>query len=333
MKGIVCEKFGPPEVLKLKEIEKPVPKDNEILIRNYASSINKSDMMFRNAKLESAIFWTLRTLLRPLIRFEVGIRKPKRKIPGGDFAGEIVSVGKDVTEWKEGDKVYGYSDAGGALAEFLCLPASYRKLTKMPSNMGFQEAGTVPGGAPPALTGLRDLGNLQKGQKILIIGASSGIGTFAVQIAKVYGAEVTGVCGPTNLDMVMELGADYVIDYTKEDYIKNGKKYDVVFDVVVVNTFSRCKKILSENGYYVSNNPLNSKKHLFYMITGRNKQFKQGSTDESAENLSILRDWIEQGKVKPIIDKVFPLDQAAEAHRYYETGHANGRVVISIGDD
>jgi NADPH:quinone reductase-like Zn-dependent oxidoreductase len=329
MKAIVCEKFVPPEVLELKEVEKPTPKDNEILIRNYASSINKSDMMYRNAKLEPSIFWTFRTLLRPLIRFEVGIRKPKRKIPGGDFAGEIVSVGKDVTEWKEGDKVYGYSDAGGAFAEYLCLPASYRKLTKMPANLSFQEAAVVPGGAPPALTGLRDLGNLQKGQKILLIGASSGIGTYAVQIAKIYGAEVTGVCGPKNINMVTELGADFVIDYTKEDYTKNDKKYDVIFDIVVVNTFSRCKHILTENGLYVANNPLNSKRHLLYMIIG-NKQFKQGSTDEGAENLSVLRDWIEEGKVKPIIDKVYPLDQAAEAHRYYETGHANGRIVINI---
>lgn len=328
MKAIVCEKFGPPEVLELKEIEKPMPKDNEVLIKNYASAINTGDILYRTAKLPPAIFWSARILFRPLVRIMLGIRKPKRRIPGGDFAGEIVSVGKDVLDWKEGDKVYGYSDAGGSLAEYLCLPASYKKLTKMPAKMSFQEAGAVPGGASPALTGIRDLGNLQKGQKILIIGASGGIGTYAVQIAKILDAEVTGVCGPDNVDMVKEIGADYVIDYAKEDYTKNDKKYDVIFDVIAVNTFSKCKKILTKNGLYVSNNPLNSKKHLLYILT--NKRFKQGATKESAENLSSLRNWIEDGKIKSVIDKVYQLDQAAEAHRHYETGHAKGRVVISL---
>ncbi|MHA2365197.1 MAG: NAD(P)-dependent alcohol dehydrogenase [Candidatus Hodarchaeales archaeon] len=329
MKAIVCEKFGSPDVLKLKEIEKPMPKDNEVLIKNYASSINTADIMYRNAKLPPAIFWSARMLFRPLIRFEVGFRKPKIRIPGSDFAGEIVSVGKDVTDWKEGDKVYGYSDTGGSLAEYLCLPASYRKLTRIPANMNFQEAGAVPGGASPALTGLRDLADLQKGQKILIIGASGGIGTFAVQMAKhVYETEVTAVCGSNNVDMVKEIGADFVIDYTKEDYTKNDNKYDVIFDAIAINTLSRCKKILTKEGLYVSNNPLSSKKQLLHMMTSKN--FKSGATDESSENLSLIRDWIEGGKIKSVIDTVYPLDQAAEAHRHYETGHAKGRVVISI---
>jgi NADPH:quinone reductase-like Zn-dependent oxidoreductase len=329
MKAIVCEKFGGPDVLKLKEIEKPVPKDNEILIRSHGSSVNTGDIVYRNAKSPPALFWSARVLMRPFIGFIAGFRKPKIKIPGCDFVGKIVSIGKNVTIWNVGDRVYGFSDEGGALAEFFCLPADYRKLTKMPSNMSFQEAAAVPGAASPALTGIRDLANLQEGQKILIVGASGGIGTYAVQIAKLHGVEVTGVCGPNNVEMLKEIGADHVIDYTKEDYTKDNKKYDIIFDVVGKATFSKCKKILTKNGLFVSNNPINSKKHLFYMMTG-NKRFKQGITDESAENLSVLRDWIEEGKIKSVIDTVYPLDQAAEAHRLYETGHAKGRVVISI---
>lgn len=328
MKAIVCEKFGEPEVLQLKEIEKPIPKDDEILIRNYASSVNTGDIMYRNAKLPPAIFWSAKKIFGPLARFEVGFRKPKMKYPGSDFAGEVISIGAAVTNWKEGDRVYGYSDKGGSLAEYMCLPASYKKLTKMPANMSFQEAAAVPGGASPALTGLRDLANLQAGQKILIIGASGGIGTYAVQIAKILGAEVTGVASGKNEELVRSLGADAFIDYTQEDYTKNGVKYDVIFDAVAASTFSKCKKILTNNGLYVANNPMNSKKHLLYMMLS--KRFKAGATDENSENLSLLREWIEEGKIKSVIDKVYPLPQSAEAHRLYETGHAKGRVVISI---
>ncbi|MHA2365598.1 MAG: NAD(P)-dependent alcohol dehydrogenase [Candidatus Hodarchaeales archaeon] len=330
MKAIVCEKFGPPEVLTLKDnVEQPTPKDNEVLIRSYASSINTGDIMYRNAKLPKALFWSARVLFRPLIRFEVGFRKPKIKIPGTDFAGEIVEIGKDVTQWKEGDKVYGYSEKGGALGEYFCLPADYRKITTMPSNMSFEEAGAVPGGASPALTGLRDHAKLKQGQKILIVGASGGIGTYAVQMAKhVYGAEVTGVCGPKNVEMVKEIGADYVIDYTKGDYTKNHpKKYDIIFDALAALTFNKSKKLLTPEGLYVSNNPVNSKRHLYQISS---KRFKQGATDESAENLSQIREWIEAGKMKSVIDTVFPLEQASKAHQLYETGHAKGRVVISV---
>jgi len=326
----MCEKFGPPEVLKVVEKDKPLPKNDEILIRNYASSINTVDIMYRTAKLPPAIFRSFRTLFSPLSRIEFGIRKPKRKFPGSDFAGEIEAVGTNVQKWEEGDRVYGYSDSGGTLAEYVCLPESYRKMTKMPKNLKYEEAGSVPGGAPPALTGLRDKAYLQKDQKILIIGASGGIGSFAVQIAKnIYQAEVTAVCGPNNINMVTSLGADYVIDYTKENYLKSERKYDAIFDVVATISFSDAKNILTKNGLYIANNPLNRKKHLLYMITG-NKRFKQGSTNESAENLSLLRNWIENGKVKPVIDTTFTLDQVSEAHRLYETGHAKGRVVITI---
>lgn len=331
MKAIVCEKYGSADVLELKEIEKPRPKDNEVLIRNYASSINTADILYRRGRIPKGMdtFWSARKVFTPLMRlFDMGIRKPRRKVVGHDFSGEIVAVGKEVTDWKAGDHVYGYS--GGACAEYLCVPAA--KLVTKPVNMSFQEAGAAPGAAVVALGGLRDWGKLQSGQKILIIGASGGIGTFAVQMAKIYEAEVTGVCGPSNLEMVQELGADFVIDYTKDDFTKNGQTYDVIFDVRGKHTFSKCKNSLTKKGIYVSNNFLNSKKHLLHLITSTftSKKLKIGVASESPENLSLLREWIEAGKLKAVIDQVYPLSQTAEAHRHYETGHSKGRVVISI---
>lgn len=329
MKAIVCPKFGPPDVLQLNEVEKPIPKDDEALVRNYASSINTVDIISRSGKLPKVIFWAARKMIGPLLRvFDSGIRKPRRKIPGYSFAGEIVSVGKGVTDWKEGDQVYGYS--AGACAEYMSVKSSV--LAIKPTNMSFEEAAAVSGGASPALLGIRDLAKVESGQKVLIIGASGGIGTFAVQIAKIYETEVTGVCGPDNIDMVKEIGADFVIDYTKEDYTKNDQTYDIIFDAVAANTFSNCKNILTENGLYVSNNFMNSPRHLVQLITSKfkSKKLKTGVANEGAENLNQLRDWIEEGKIKSVIDKVYPLSQTAEAHRHYETGHSKGRVVINI---
>ena len=205
-------------------------------------------------------------------------------------------------------------------------------LAKKPANLSFHEAAAIPGGFSPAILALRDLVQTQKGNKVLIIGASGGIGTFGVQFAKIYGAEVTGVCGPTNVDMIKGIGADFVIDYTKEDYTKNGQTYDIIFDAVAASTLSKCRKILKDGGTYVSNNPANSPKTIFHLMTNsfRKKKIKTGVADESAENLHSLREWIENGKLKPVIDTVYPLSQTADAHRHYETGHSKGRVVISI---
>ena len=329
MKAIVCPKYGSPDILELREIEKPQPKDNEVLIRNYASSINTGDIIYRSGRVPDVIFRGVRKILTGLFRvFDSGIRKPRKKLPGFDFSGEIVSVGKEVTGWKKGEQVYGYSK--GACAEYMCVPTS--KFAIKPVNMSFQEAGAVPGAATAALLYLRDIANIQKGQKILIIGASGGIGTFAVQIAKIYEAEVTGVCGPSNLDMVKELGADFVIDYTKEDFTKNGKKYDFIYDVIAKNTFSNCKNSLTKEGIFLSNNFLNSKKHILQLITSKftSKKLKIGVVVESEEDFNYLRTWIEEGKIKSVIDKVYPLSQIAEAHRHYETGHSKGKVVVNI---
>jgi NADPH:quinone reductase-like Zn-dependent oxidoreductase len=331
MKAIVCTKYGPPEVLELKEIEKSQPEDDEVLIGNYGSSINTVDVAARSGKAPKVVFRGIRRLIGLFLRiFFGGLRKPKQKIPGFGFAGEIEVVGKEVTDWKVGDQVYGYSPKGGACAEYLTVPASI--LAKKPANLSFQEAAAVPGGASPALLAFRDLAQPEKGQKVLIIGASGGIGTFGVQIAKLYGAEVTGVCGPSNVDMVKEIGADFVIDYTKEDYTKNDQTYDIIFDAIGANTLSKCKKILTDKGSYVSNNFLNSPRHIFQLMTNRfrKKKLKIGVADESADNLNLLRKWIENGKIKPVIDTVYPLNQTADAQRHYETGHSKGRVVISI---
>ena len=331
MKAIICPKYGSPDVLELNEIEKPQPGDDEVLIRNYGSSINTVDISARSGKAPKVIFWGARKLIGLILKLSFsGLRKPKQKIPGFGFTGEIVSIGKEVTDWKVGDHVFGYSP--GACAEYLTVSAS--KLAKKPANISFHEAAAIPGGASPALLAFRDLAQPKKGQKVLIIGASGGVGTFGVQIAKhVYGAEVTGVCGPTNVDMVKDIGADFVIDYTKEDYTQNDQtSYDIIFDAVGANTLSKCKKILTDEGVYVSNNFLNSPRHIFHVMTNRfrRKKLKFGVADESAENLNLLREWIENGKIKPVIDTVYPLSQTAEAHRHYETGHSKGRVVISI---
>jgi len=331
MKAIVCPKYGPPDVLELLEIEKPQPEDDEVLIRNYGSSINTIDVSARSGKAPEVAFWGARKLIGIFLRLYFGgLRKPKQKVPGFGFSGEIVSVGKEVTDWKVGDHVYGYSPSGGACAEYMTVPSSI--LAKKPANLSFQEVAAVPGGASPAVLAFRDLARPEKGQKVLIIGASGGIGTFGVQIAKLYGAEVTGVCGPSNVNMIKGLGADFVIDYTKEDYTKNDQTYDIIFDAVGANTLSKCKKILTDEGSYVSNNFLNSPKHIFHVMTNRfrRKKLKYGVADEGADNLNLLREWIENGKIKPVIDTVYPLNQTAEAHHHYETGHSKGRVVISI---
>jgi NADPH2:quinone reductase len=260
-----------------------------------------------------------------------GIRKPRIKVVGLDFSGRIETIGKNVTNYKVGDQVYGLSKKGGACAEYLTIQAT-GELAIKPTNMSFQEAAAVPGGAIPALAALKDLAKIQSGQKVLINGASGGIGTFAVQIAKmVYETEVTGVCGPSNLGMVQEIGADFVLDYTKEDFTKNGQTYDVIFDAVGKNTFSNCKNSLTKKGIYVTVDFYNPKKHLLQLITSKftSKKLKSGMLG-NFNDLNLLRDWIEEEKIKSVIDKVYPLSQTADAHRHYETGHAKGRIEITI---
>ena len=330
MKAVIITRYGSPDVLKLTEVDKPTPKENEVLIRNHGTSINTVDILHRGGKAPKVAFFGVKRIIGFFLRISFGgLRKPKQKIPGAGFAGEIVSAGNEVgADWKVGDSVYGYAEQGGTSAEYIVAPSSV--LAKKPTNLSFQEAAAVPGGSTPALVAFRDLATPNKGEKVLVIGASGGIGTFAVQMAKnVYGAEVTGVCGPSNVDMVKKIGADHVIDYSKEDYTRNDTKYDIILDVVAVKNLSKCKNILTPNGIYITNNPISSPKNIYHWITN-NKRLKTGNADESAAAMNTIREWIEEGKIKPVIDQVYSLNETAEAHRHYESGHAKGRVVISI---
>jgi len=325
MKAILHTKFGPPDELQLKEVEKPAPRDNEVLIKIHATTVTSTDCNARNFTFVTKVFQL------PARLFFFGIFRPRINILGIDLAGEIEAVGKDVKRFKEGDQVFGTPGiAFGAHAEYTCVPED-GALTKKPANMAWEEAAAVFLGASTALFYLRDMGNIQAGQKILIYGASGGIGTFAVQLAKYFGAEVTGVCSTTNIAMVKSLGADKVIDYTKEDFTKNGETYDYIFDVVGKTSFSRCKSLLKPKGIFLAclMGLTELVQILWTSMTG-GKKVKGGVAPERVEDLNFLKELIEAGKLRPVIDRCYPLEQTAEAFRYVEKGHKKGNVVITL---
>ena len=330
MKAIVYTKYGPPDVLELKEVAKPIPKDNEILIRVYATPVNYGDITARNFKNISPRKFTMPFPLWLPTRIFFGIRKPRKKILGSEFAGKIEAVGKDVKLFRKDDQVFGYLGPGlGANAEYLCMPED-RCVAIKPANMTYEEAAAVPYGALMALSLLRKV-NIQSGQKVLINGASGGIGSAAVQLAKYFGAEVTGVCSTPRLELVKSLGADKVIDYTKEDFTTSGETYDLIFDILGKSSFSRCKNSLKKNGRYL----LASFKmrQLFQMlwtkIKGSKKVICALATDKT-EDLIFIKELVEAGKIKSVIDRRYPLEQTAEAHRYVEKGLKKGHVVITL---
>ena len=308
MKAMVYTRYGGPDVFELKEIEKPIPKDNELLVKVYASSVNYSSRLVRIGKHPDKKLYTL------AIRLYYGFRKPKRTINGHEFAGKIEEVGKDVTLFKKGDHVFG-STTGlfhGAYAEYICVPEEWKQgmVAIKPDTMSFEEAAVIPVGGTTALNYLKK-GNIQSGHKVLIYGASGSNGTFAVQLAsKHFGAKVTAVCSSTNIDLVKSLGAHNIIDYTKENFSESGELYDIVFDAVGKATPSDCKKVLAPNGIYVT--------------------VLKGGYKEKAEDLDLLGELYEEGKLKPTIDKTYPLEKTAEAHAYVDMGHKKGNVAITI---
>jgi NADPH:quinone reductase-like Zn-dependent oxidoreductase len=322
MKAIVCTKYGPPEVLQLKEVEKPTPKDNEVLIRVYATTVTSGDSRMRSFKVPLS-FWLP-------ARMALGLRKPKKAILGSELAGEIEATGRDVKMFRKGDQVFAYlGHNGGAYAEYICMPESGCLAIK-PENMTFEEAAAIPFGGNTALYFLKK-GNVRSGQKVLIYGASGSVGTFAVQIAKYFGAEVTGVCSTTNLELVKSLGADKVIDYTKEDFTKNGETYDVIFDAVGKGSFSGCMRSLKKEGIYlhaVATPAVMLRMRWATMISS--KKLIGGTAIPDIKNLIFLKELVEAGKIKPVIDRSYPLEQIAEAHRYVEKGHKKGNVVITL---
>jgi NADPH:quinone reductase-like Zn-dependent oxidoreductase len=314
MKAIICTRYGAPEVLQLKDIEKPVPKNNEVLVKIYATVPTISDCYVRSGKV-SIWLWI------PM-RLYVGFRRPRNPVLGFDLAGEIVDIGKDVKKYKKGDQIFAFAGKSfGAYAEYNCLPEDGLSFPKdcimsiKPSSMTFEEAAAVPSRGLLALHFIKK-GDIKSGQKVLIIGSSGGTGTYAVQLAKYFGAEVTGVCSTTNIEMVKSLGADKVIDYTKEEYPEPEEKYDFIFDATPFQKGNRkylelkCKNALTPNGKYIS--------------------IDKGTPKSGSEDLKFLKGIIEDGKIKTLIDRIFTLEQLPEAHKYIEQGHKKGNVVVKV---
>lgn len=320
MKAIICTEYGSPEVMQLKEVEKPTPKENEVLIRIYATTVTSADVRIRKSD--------------PFpVRFFYGFKRPKKNtILGSELAGEIEAIGKNVKQFRPGDQVFaGAGTSLGANAEYICLPEA-AAVTIKPTNMAYEEAAAIPFGATTSLVFLRNKGNIQNGQKVLIYGASGALGTAAVQLAKSFGTEVTGVCSTANLELVKSLGADEVIDYTKEDFTTSGKTYDIVFDTTGKSPFSGCLKSLKQNGIYlravhITLSPVI--RGLWTSMTS-NKKVIGGVAIERKEDLIFLKELIEAGKMKSVVDRRYLLEQTAEAHRYVEQGHKKGNVVIVV---
>jgi NADPH:quinone reductase-like Zn-dependent oxidoreductase len=310
VKAIVCTKYGPPEVLQLREVEKPAPRNNEVLIRIHAAAVTVSDCLVRSGKV-NLLLWI------PMRMF-VGFRRPRRSVLGLELAGEIEATGKYVKRFAVGDQVFAFAGKRfGAYAEYACLPEdglcmpSDSLVALKPSNATYEEAAAVPSRGTLALYFLRK-GNIQSGQRVLVYGASGGVGTFAVQLARYFGAEVTGVCSTANLELVKSLGAENVVDYTREDFTNLGESYDLIFDAVGKRYSSRLqyKRALTPNGRYVS--------------------VDDGTPKIRIEDLVSLKELVEAGKIKPVIDRTYPLEQTAEAHRYVDKGHKKGHVVVTV---
>jgi len=324
MKAIVYTKYGAPDVLQIREIEKPEPEDDEVLIRIHAAEATKADCELRSFNFAVKWFWL------PL-RVAIGVTKPKKQVLGGYFAGEVETVGKDVLKFKKGDQVFGTTRLlFGAYGEYVCLPANYTIVPK-PHNMSFEEAAAAPLGGLNALHFLRKA-NIRNGEKVLVNGAGGSIGTFAVQIAKAMGAEVTAVDSTIKEEMLRRIGANHFFDYTKEDFTKSGQTYDVIFNMVARSSYSKCVNSLNPKGRYLIGNPRISdmlRSVLTSKLTDKTAIFVFAG--EKEEELLALKEMIEAGKIKPVVDNIYQPEQAAEAHRRVETEQRLGIVVISMG--
>jgi NADPH:quinone reductase-like Zn-dependent oxidoreductase len=325
MKAIIHTRYGAPDELQLREVEKPIPGDDEVLVRIHASTVTSSDCNVRNLTFAPA--WS-RFLMR---LFVFGAFKPRVNRLGMDLAGEVEAIGKGVTRFKVGDSVFGRPDPEfGAHAEYICIPEN-GVLTRKPSNMDWEEAACLSLAGNTALYFIRDLANVQSGQSVLVNGASGGIGTYAVQLAKHYGADVTSVCSSANVDLVRSLGVDRVIDYTKEDFSRSGAAYDIILDAVGRSSFSRCKNALKKQGLYLTTLPTVAimLQAVWTSLIGE-KKVKFGDAIGTADNLEFLRELAEAGEVKSVIDRCYSLEETAEAFRYVEEGHKKGNVVINV---
>jgi NADPH:quinone reductase-like Zn-dependent oxidoreductase len=332
MKAIVFTEYGPPDVLQLKEIEKPTPKEDEVLVRVYATAVTSGDYTMRGLDASTRNMGLL-------FGFNFGLRRPNNTMLGYDLAGEIEAVGQDVKLFKEGDQVFGSAGSRrGAYAEYVCVPEESEEeeglLAIKPTNLTYEEAAAVPHGAISALVFLRDKGNIQSGQNVLIYGASGGVGTYAVQLAKYFGAEVTGVCSTTNLELVKSLGADNVVDYTKEDFTQSGETYDIIYETVGKSSFSQNLNALKKDGIYLAGSAgLLQTFQLMWTSMRGSKKIVVGPGFGSNEDLNFLKELIEAGKIKPVIDRRYPLERIVDAHRYADTGHKKGHVVITVSQN
>ena len=328
MKAIVWTKYGPPDALQLKDVETPTPKEDEVLIRVHAATASTADTELRRLKLP--LFFAV------FLRLYLGFLKPTRiRILGTEFAGEVVSVGKDVTGCQPGDQVYGYTGLSmGTYAEYLCLSENPSALAsvmgKKPVNVTYEEAAALPFGGLEALHSLRQA-NIQPGQKVLIVGAGGSIGTYAVQLARHYGAEVTGVDKPEKLEMLRSIGAQHVIDYTREDFTRIGQTYDVILDTIGKSPFARSLRSLHEQGTYLNANPgFSGGIRMRWLSRNSSKRVIPWTAGYTIKNLLALKELVEAGTIKPVIDRTYPLEQIVEAHRYVDSGQKKGNVVITV---
>jgi NADPH:quinone reductase-like Zn-dependent oxidoreductase len=323
MKAVVYTQYGAPEVLQLKEVEKPVPKDNEVLVKVYATTVTATDCTFRKGK-------------PVMTRLFTGLRSPKRTVLGNEFAGEIEFAGKEVKSFKKGDRIFGSLRGYGAYAEYLCLPEEGTTMVNKPANKTYEESIACCDGFLTALPLLRDRGNIRSGHQVLVVGASGSVGSAAVQLANYLGAEVTGVCSAANMEMVKSIGAGKVIDYNKQDLTKSGQTFDIIFDTTGKISFSRGKSLLKEKGIFIETNiGLAIFPHVLWTALFGSKKARVMATGlrpprEKTKDLAFIAGLIEAEKIKPVIDRTYPMEQIAEAHRYVDKGHKKGNVVITV---